>query len=141
MGTFNQFKNAIGFLSDDDKVKTDSAIAASAREKALRKYDRRSMLSPALTSQTSSDLSHRKNLGDQAAREAEAEVKREMRGVQKTETDRAREEANEIRMQKANEKAYNQSLRSEGMRNGGVTRADGCISKGHTKGKMISMGG
>ena len=24
---------------------------------------------------------------------------------------------------------------------GGVTRADGCITKGHTRGKMISMGG
>lgn len=58
-------------------------------------------------------------------------------GAQKTETDRAREEAKEIKMQKANEKAYNQSLRSEGMRNGGVTRADGCITKGHTRGKMV----
>lgn len=26
-----------------------------------------------------------------------------------------------------------------GMAKGGVTRADGCIKKGHTKGKMISM--
>ena len=26
-----------------------------------------------------------------------------------------------------------------GMAKGGVTRADGCITKGHTKGKMISM--
>ena len=26
-----------------------------------------------------------------------------------------------------------------GMATGGVTRADGCITKGHTKGKMISM--
>jgi hypothetical protein len=26
-----------------------------------------------------------------------------------------------------------------GMAKGGVTRADGCVSKGHTKGKMISM--
>ena len=25
------------------------------------------------------------------------------------------------------------------MAKGGVTRADGCVSKGHTKGKMISM--
>ena len=25
------------------------------------------------------------------------------------------------------------------MAGGGVTRADGCVSKGHTKGKMISM--
>jgi len=26
-----------------------------------------------------------------------------------------------------------------GMAKGGVTRADGCVSKGHTKGKMIKM--
>jgi hypothetical protein len=26
-----------------------------------------------------------------------------------------------------------------GMAKGGVTRADGCVSKGHTKGKMITM--
>ena len=26
-----------------------------------------------------------------------------------------------------------------GMAKGGVTRADGCVTKGHTKGKMISM--
>jgi hypothetical protein len=28
-----------------------------------------------------------------------------------------------------------------GMAKGGVTRADGCITKGHTKGKMIAMCG
>ena len=28
-----------------------------------------------------------------------------------------------------------------GMAKGGVTRADGCVSKGHTKGKMIAMCG
>lgn len=49
------------------------------------------------------------------------------------------------------EKAYNQSLTTtvpapapatvEKKAKGGVTRADGCVSKGHTKGKMISMGG
>ena len=27
------------------------------------------------------------------------------------------------------------------MAGGGVTRADGCVSKGHTKGKMIAMCG
>jgi hypothetical protein len=47
------------------------------------------------------------------------------------------------------EKAYNESLTTtvpapapaasepKKMANGGVTRADGCISKGHTKGKMV----
>jgi hypothetical protein len=28
-----------------------------------------------------------------------------------------------------------------GMAKGGVTRADGCVTKGHTKGKMIKMAG
>jgi hypothetical protein len=28
-----------------------------------------------------------------------------------------------------------------GMAKGGVTRADGCVMKGHTKGKMIKMAG
>ena len=27
------------------------------------------------------------------------------------------------------------------MASGGVTRADGCVSKGHTKGKMVTMMG
>ena len=27
------------------------------------------------------------------------------------------------------------------MAGGGVTRADGCIMKGHTRGKMVTMGG
>jgi hypothetical protein len=27
------------------------------------------------------------------------------------------------------------------MAGGGVTRADGCVTKGHTKGKMIAMAG
>jgi hypothetical protein len=28
-----------------------------------------------------------------------------------------------------------------GMAGGGVTRADGCVTKGHTKGKMVKMAG
>ena len=45
-----------------------------------------------------------------AGREAENEVKREMRGVKKA---------------------------KGGKVTGGVTRADGCITKGHTKGRMV----
>ena len=29
--------------------------------------------------------------------------------------------------------------RPVGMKKGGVTRADGCVTKGHTKGKMVKM--
>lgn len=48
------------------------------------------------------------------------------------------------------EDAYNKALTSttpppappaQKKAGGGVTRADGCISKGHTRGKMVSMGG
>lgn len=48
------------------------------------------------------------------------------------------------------EDAYNKALTStapppappaQKKADGGVTRADGCISKGHTRGKMVSMGG
>jgi hypothetical protein len=31
--------------------------------------------------------------------------------------------------------------RMHGMAKGGVTRADGCVSKGHTKGTMVKMYG
>jgi CO dehydrogenase/acetyl-CoA synthase alpha subunit len=36
-------------------------------------------------------------------------------------------------------KAHEKSMHK--MAAGGVTRADGCVSKGHTKGKMIKMAG
>jgi len=36
-------------------------------------------------------------------------------------------------------KAHEKSMHK--MAGGGVTRADGCVSKGHTKGKMIKMMG
>jgi hypothetical protein len=36
-------------------------------------------------------------------------------------------------------KAHEKSMHK--MAGGGVTRADGCITKGHTKGKMIKMAG
>jgi len=36
-------------------------------------------------------------------------------------------------------KAHEKSMHK--MAKGGVTRADGCVTKGHTKGKMIAMCG
>lgn len=62
------------------------------------------------------------------------------------------QEAKDKKMAPKLEEAYNKSLTSTApapmpaasapvrKAGGGVTRADGCISKGHTKGKMISMG-
>ena len=65
------------------------------------------------------------------------------------------QEAKDRKMAPKLEKAYNQSLTntapapapmpapaaSDKKAKGGVTRADGCVSKGHTKGKMVKMGG
>lgn len=137
MGTFKGFKNALGFASEDDKVKGDSAMAADARAKAIRAYDKRSMLEPALQSARPSDAAYRTEMGAKAAREADAEVKREMRGIQKTETDRAREEADEMSLQRKTDKAYNDS--TKGMAKGGMTasaRADGIAQRGKTRGKV-----
>jgi hypothetical protein len=36
-------------------------------------------------------------------------------------------------------KAHEKAMHGKGYAKGGVTRADGCITKGHTKGKMIKM--
>ena len=36
-------------------------------------------------------------------------------------------------------KAHEKSMHGKKYAKGGVTRADGCVTKGHTKGKMISM--
>jgi hypothetical protein len=41
----------------------------------------------------------------------------------------------------AKQEVASHEKKMHGMAKGGVTRADGCISKGHTKGKMISMCG
>ena len=32
-----------------------------------------------------------------------------------------------------------EAIRAMGYKKGGVTRADGCVTKGHTKGKMVKM--
>lgn len=36
-------------------------------------------------------------------------------------------------------KSHEKKMHGKGYAKGGVTRADGCVSKGHTKGKMIKM--
>ena len=41
----------------------------------------------------------------------------------------------------AGEAVKGHEKRMHKMAKGGVTRADGCVTKGHTKGKMISMAG
>ena len=39
----------------------------------------------------------------------------------------------------AGEAVKSHEKKMHGMKSGGVTRADGCVTKGHTKGKMITM--
>lgn len=77
-------------------------------------------------------------------REAAAEMKREARGVEKTSSDRAREAASEMRMQKRVNDAAEEA--GKGMKKGGKvssasSRADGIAQKGKTRGTMIMCGG
>ena len=93
----------------------------------------------------------RKNAGKNK-READAEMKRESRGVEKPANfdaiEEAKQEAKDSATAKKQEKAYNESLTTENKRMGGMTkmasggmtassRADGCATKGKTRGKMV----
>ena len=71
--------------------------------------------------------------------EAADEIKREKRGVEKTSTDRARDDAREMKTQQQNEKASNEASKDMGFAKGGTasSRADGCCVKGKTRGKMM----
>jgi hypothetical protein len=76
---------------------------------------------------------------EKRTREAADEIKRETRGVQKNSTDRARDDAREMKMQQQNEKASDAASKDMGFAKGGMTassRADGCCVKGKTRGKM-----
>jgi hypothetical protein len=78
-----------------------------------------------------------KNAQDE--REAAAELKRESRGVRKNSTDLARDEAREMKSQNENEKASDAASKDMGFAKGGSAsaRADGCCTKGKTRGKMM----
>ena len=75
--------------------------------------------------------------------EAAAEIKRESRGVEKTSTDRARDDAREMKMQQQNEKASKEASRDMGFSKGGSAsaRADGIAQRGKTKGTIVMCGG
>jgi hypothetical protein len=70
--------------------------------------------------------------------EAADEIKREKRGVEKTSTDRARDDAREMKMLEQADKASRAASKDMGMKKGGTasSRADGCCVKGKTRGKM-----
>jgi hypothetical protein len=74
-------------------------------------------------------------------READAEMKRESRGVQKTSSDRAREALAEESMQRKVNKAAEDA--SKNMAKGGTasSRADGIAQRGKTRGTMVMCGG
>ncbi len=69
--------------------------------------------------------------------EAAAEMKRESRGVQKTSSDRAREEAAEESKQRKTNKAAEDASKNMARGGSASSRADGCCTKGKTRGKMV----
>jgi len=77
----------------------------------------------------------------QEADEAADEIKREKRGVEKTSTDRARDDAREMKMQEQTDKAAD--MASKNMAKGGSasSRADGIATKGKTRGTIVMCGG
>ena len=99
------------------------------------------------------DSEEKKKNADKNKREAATEMKRESRGVEKPANfdsiEEAKQEAKDRAAAKMHEKAYNESLTTLGkakggkikkMSSGGYTRAaDGCATKGKTKGTMIKM--
>ena len=58
--------------------------------------------------------------------------------VKSEEKQKLLKEAEDMKMQQEAGKAYEASRTTYAK--GGVTRADGCVTKGHTRGKMITMG-
>lgn len=80
----------------------------------------------------------------QEEREAADEIKRETRGVQKTATDLARDDAREMKMLEQADKASRAASRDMGMKKGGMTaskRADGIAQRGKTRGTIVMCGG
>ena len=76
--------------------------------------------------------------------EADNEVKRESRGVKKPANfdaiEESKQDAKDAADRKKQDKAYNESLTTENKAKGGLTassRADGCATKGKTRGKMV----
>jgi len=154
MATLNALKNRIrtlGLTSEDDEVKGDSPMAAAARAKGLDKYDMAtgtysgpgtaiSNAIRAVRGDLDTEAAARKEMGSKAAREADAEMKREARGVSKPSNFDAMEEAK----QDARDAAARKKISDMGYAKGGKVssaskRADGCATKGKTKGTMIKM--
>lgn len=126
MATLNSVKNRIrtlGLTGEDDEVAGDSPMAADARAKALDKYDMAtgtysgpgmaiSNAIRAVRGDLDDEANARKERGAKAAREADAEVKRETRG-----------------------KSANYA--KGGKVSSASRRGDGIAQRGKTKGRMI----
>ena len=147
MGTLNATKNRIrtlGLTSEDDEVSGDSPMAANARAKGLEKYDMSagtfsgpgqaiSNAVRAVRGDLGTEAAARKEMGAKAAREANAEMKREMRGVQKPANFDAMEESK----RDAQDARDRKKISGMGYKNGGFVRAaDGIAQRGKTRGKM-----
>jgi len=82
---------------------------------------------------------------DRNQRDADAEMKRESRGVKMPANfgilEEAKQDAKDAADRKKQDKAYNESLTTENKAKGGMvsasSRADGCATKGKTRGKMV----
>ena len=87
----------------------------------------------------------KREAADQAKRESDAEMKRESRGIKKPANfdaiEESKQDAKDSATAKKQDKAYNESLTTENKAKGGMvsasSRADGCATKGKTRGKMV----
>ena len=87
----------------------------------------------------------KREAADQAKRESDAEMKRESRGIKKPANfdaiEESKQDAKDSATAKKQDKAYNESLTTENKAKGGMVsaskRADGCATKGKTRGKMV----
>ena len=99
----------------------------------------------AYTGKKASEQSAKRKNADRDKREADAEMKRESRGIEKPANfdaiEEAKQEAKDRADAKKQDKAYNESLTTENKAKGGSVgsaskRADGIATRGKTKCKM-----
>jgi hypothetical protein len=84
----------------------------------------------------------RREAAEAAKRESDAAIKREMRGVQKPANFDAIEEAKrDAKDARDRKKISDMGYKSGGKVSSASSRADGCATKGKTKGTMITMKG
>ena len=86
------------------------------------------------------EAEEKKKNADKDKREAEAEMKRESRGIEKPANfDAMQESIQEAKDAKDRKKISDMGYASGGKVSSASSRADGCATKGKTKGTMIKM--